>query len=111
MKTKKMTIEPFGVTLMVGTSDEAWKEHHSCKSEAYGYTLRHKGAWWILLQDQYQEDTVWHEAHHVARQINDHHGIDTTADDHEADVYLQEHIVRLIKSVYFNKKGELLPIT
>lgn len=59
---------------------------------------------YFVLPLKWDEGTVWHEAHHMARFINSYHGIITTWDDHEADAYLQEYIVRLLKeTVYFRK--------
>ena len=100
MRTKKITIEPFGMPVYIGTSDDAWEACGISRDACYGAVATSKGKTWILLQEEYDEGTVGHEAHHLARMVSDHHGIITTADDHEIDAYLQEHIVRLIKKAY-----------
>lgn len=100
MNTKKIIVEPFGMPVWVGTSEEAWDACGIDRDACYGAVTTSKGKTWVLLQEEYDEGTVSHEAHHLSRMVSDHHGINTTADDHEIDAYLQEHIVRLIKACY-----------
>lgn len=63
-----------------------------------------QNAFFIVLPAKWDESTTYHEAHHMARFINEHHGIKTTAQDHEADAYLMEYIVRQIKTTIYKRK-------
>lgn len=72
---------------------------------ALGYVEMRDNMFLMALPVRWDEGTVWHEAHHLARFLNHYHGIITTWDDHEADAYLQEYIVRLIKKHIYNRKA------
>lgn len=102
MRTKKITIEPYSAQVYLATSKKAWRMLGVEKDQAAGFVVRHKSKLYIGLHEEYDEEAVWHEAHHAARMINKSHGIDTDHDEHEIDAYMQEHIVRLIKSTLYN---------
>jgi hypothetical protein len=96
-KAKKVIVEPYAVPIYIATSDEAWELLELDRDDCIGSVLTYKGRWYVALPEVWDESTTWHEAHHIARMLNDHHGVITTGTDHEIDAYLQEHIVRLIK--------------
>ena len=68
--------------------------------EMVGAVTYRKGHMYVALPEVYNEEITWHEAHHVARIVNGVHGVGTDSQEHEIDAYMQEHVVRLIKSVY-----------
>ena len=100
MRTKKIVLEPFEAPLYIATSPRAWEMLGQDPEEIVGCVMHHRGKMYILLPAEYEEFVVWHEAHHAARIINDHYGVITTPEDHEADVYMQEAIVRAVKRYY-----------
>tara|TARA_R110000796_G_scaffold150535_1_gene267258 strand:+ start:562 stop:912 length:351 start_codon:yes stop_codon:yes gene_type:complete len=114
MKPKRVIVEPFRFPIYIATSDESWEELDLDRNAMEGAVLTFKGKMYVALPEDYEEYVTWHEAHHVARMLNGAHGVPTDADEHEADCYLQEHVVRLIKSVYakdlakaLKKKGDV----
>jgi hypothetical protein len=100
MKPAKVWVEPYKFPLYIATSDESWELLDLDRNAMEGAVLTHKGKMYVALPEDYEEYVTWHEAHHVARMLNGAHGVPTDADEHEVDCYLQEHVVRLIKSVY-----------
>jgi len=107
MKAKKVRVEPFGFPLYIATSDESWEMLDLDREALAGAVLTHRGKMYVALPEAYEEDTVWHEAHHVARMLNGAHGVATDPEEHEADCYLQEHVVRLIRTVYKPKMNKI----
>ena len=102
----KIVVEPFAAVVYVATSDEAWEELGIERDEVFGVVLGNDEGMFIALPEEYRECTTWHEAHHAARWLTDHYGVPTNAESHEIDVYLQEHIVRLIKSEVYDMNEE-----
>ena len=100
MRTRKVTVEPYGTHLYIATSEKAWAMLELDPEECVGAVTIHKGRMYVALPESYQEEVVWHEAHHVARMLNGAHGVLTDHSEHEIDVYLQEHVVRLIRGIY-----------
>ena len=100
MKSHKVRVEPFDIPLYIALSDDAWEMLELDRDAMAGAVLTEKGRMYVALPEEYEEFTVWHEAHHVARMLNGAHGVITDSQEHEADCYLQEHVVRLIQSVY-----------
>jgi len=100
MRTQRVTVEPFNRPLYIARSEQAWDMLELDPEDCVGAVLVHKGKMYVALPETYNEEVVWHEAHHVARMLNREHGIITDGNDHEIDAYLQEHVVRLIKTVY-----------
>jgi len=99
-KPARVWVEPYKFPLYIATSDEQWELLALDRNAMEGAVLTHKGKMYVALPEEYEEYVTWHEAHHVARLINDAHNVPTDADEHEVDCYLQESVVRLIKSVY-----------
>lgn len=83
---------------------KADKDKFEIPRDLLGMVMEIEGAFIVSLPIKWDEGTVWHEAHHLARFINKYHSIETTWDDHEADAYLQEYIVRQIKTDIYNRK-------
>jgi hypothetical protein len=104
MRTKKVVIEPYGTPLYIATSDKAWDMLGLDREDCVGAVTAHHGRWYVALPEIWDESTVWHEAHHVARMIAHVHGVETTGDDHEIDAYTQEYVVRLIKQAVYPKQ-------
>lgn len=103
MRTKKVIVEPYNISLYIATSDEAWEMLELDRDDCVGAVTTHKGRMYVALPLVWDESTVWHEAHHVARMLNKAHGVETCGMDHEIDAYLQEAVVRLIKPIYKRK--------
>jgi hypothetical protein len=61
-------------------------------------------AFYMVLPKKWDEFTVFHECHHMARFINEYHGVLTNAQDHEADAYLMECLARKIKTEIYKRK-------
>lgn len=101
MKTKKVIVEPYGTSLYIATSDEAWEMLELDRDDCVGAVLAHKGRWYVALPEVWDESTTWHEAHHVARMLAGVHGVETISTDHEIDAYTMEHVVRLIKKACY----------
>ena len=81
------------------------KKEYNIPEDSLGYVEEESdGVFIIALPRKWDEATTWHEAHHLARWMNAHHGIITTAAEHEADAYLQEYIVKLLKTYIYNRK-------
>jgi len=108
MKPARVLVEPFKFPLYIATTDQQWEDLELDKNQMEGAVLTHKGKMFVALPDDYEEYVVWHEAHHVARMLNGAHGVPTDADEHEADVYMQEHVVRLIKQVYAKRASKIV---
>ena len=102
-RVKYVHIESFDMDVRVVVT-QAEKKKFGIPLEVLGMAIESEGAFIISLPIKWDEGTVWHEAHHLARFINKFHGIITTAEDHEADAYLQEYIVRKIKTGIYNRK-------
>ena len=100
MKAHKVRVEPFDIPIYIATSDESWDMLELDRDAMAGAVLTHKGKMYVALPAEYEEFVTWHEAHHVARMLNGAHGVGTDSEEHEIDCYLQEHVVRLIHSVY-----------
>lgn len=83
---------------------KADKKKFNVPKDTVGCVLEDGGEFTISLPLSWDETTVWHEAHHLSRWMNAHHGIITTAIEHEADAYLQEYIVKLLKIYIYNRK-------
>lgn len=105
-KHKYISIDSFNMQIRVIVDDKEKKalikEMDLPSHEILGMAIETEGGGFILvLPKQWDESTVWHESHHMARFINAFHGIETTYNDHEADAYLMEYIVKQLKrSVY-----------
>jgi len=108
MKPARVLVEPFNFPIYIATSDESWDKLELDRSAMEGAVLTHGGKMYVALPECYEEYVTWHEAHHVARMLNGAHGVPTDADEHEADVYLQEQVVRLIKKVYAKRKDKIV---
>ena len=104
MRTKKVILEPYGVAIYIATSPEAWDMLELDTEDMVGAVTYRNGSMYVALPEVYNEEITWHEAHHVARIVNGVHGVVTDHQEHEIDAYMQEHVVRLIKSVYFKGK-------
>ena len=100
MKATKIRVEPYDIPIYIATSDESWEMLELDREAMAGAVLTHNNNMYVALPAEYEEFTVWHEAHHVARMLNGAHGVTTTSDEHEIDCYVQEHVVRKIQSVY-----------
>jgi len=74
------------------------------------YTLGEAGydeennSFYMVLPKKWDEFTVFHECHHMARFINDYHGVKTSTEEHEADAYLMEALARKIKVEIYKRK-------
>lgn len=90
------------VTVIVTKAD---KKAHNIPDDCAGYVCEVDGLFTLALPIRWDEATVWHEAHHLARWLNHYHGIETNAEEHEADAYLQEYIVKLLKTNVYNRKA------
>lgn len=100
MKARRIIIQPFNVSVRILRTKKE-RTAFEIPDDALGYCMTHeKEGFIITLPWKYDEETTWHEAHHLARWLNDIHGIPTSTEEHEIDVYLQEHIVREIKTTY-----------
>jgi hypothetical protein len=104
MRTVKIMVQPYNYPLYIATSEQAWDMLGLEPGDCYGAVVSHKGKMYVALPESYREDVTWHEAHHVARMINAHHGVPTCSDEHEADCYMQEHVVSLIKKKVYKLK-------
>lgn len=101
---KRVTVEPFNAPVTVVRSRAQWEAVGEEKGSCLGFVKTQEGRWILGLPWKYDEETLWHEAHHLARWLNAHYGVPTDADQHESDVYLQESIVRLVKTTVYGKK-------
>ena len=111
MKPARVLVEPFKFPIYIATSDQQWENLDLDRNAMEGAVLTHNGKMYVALPEDYEEYVTWHEAHHVARMLNGAHGVPTDADEHEADVYMQEHVVRLIKAVYAKQMAKALKTT
>lgn len=105
MKPKHITVQPFNVLVRVLRSKRE-KREFDVPEDAIGYCMVDHQGYTLALPWRYDEETTWHEAHHLARWLNQQHGVATDSDGHEIDVYLQEHIVREIKTDVYNINRE-----
>ena len=108
MKPARVLVEPFNFPIYIATSDESWDKLELDRDAMEGAVLTYGGKMYVALPESYEEYVTWHEAHHVARMLNGAHGVPTDADEHEADVYLQEQVVRLIKKVYAKRLPKIV---
>tara|TARA_R110002153_G_scaffold14923_6_gene53654 strand:+ start:160 stop:504 length:345 start_codon:yes stop_codon:yes gene_type:complete len=99
-----MTVEPLGITVYFLTTKEGWALIGEDPRDCLGFVSAYKNRRVVGLPVKYDEYTVWHEAHHLARFLNAECGILTDASDHEADCYLQESLVRQIKKQVYGRK-------
>ena len=99
MKPKYITVEPYAAPVRILRTKRE-KKAFGVPEDTVGYCMQIGNSFAVALPWRYDESTVWHEAHHLARWLNDHHGVSTDNESHEADAYLQEHIVREIKRIY-----------
>ena len=95
-------VEPFGWDLYVVTTKKAAKAA-GLDFDDMGFVATKGGLWYMGLPRKFDIGTLYHECHHCARLMNDEAGIVTTAQDHEADVYLMESIAREVATVIYNR--------
>ena len=99
MKPRYITVQPFDLEVRILLTKKEWREHKVPKGAMAACMVRNE-QYMLALPRKYDEPATWHEAHHLARWLNEAHGVLTDVDNHEADVYLMEHIVREVKRLY-----------
>lgn len=99
MKPRYITVQPFDLQVRVLLTKKEWRQYKVPKGACAACMLR-GDQYMLAFSRTYSEEEVWHEAHHLARWLNEAHGVVTDVDNHEADVYLMEHIVREVKRLY-----------
>ena len=103
MDAVTVVIEPFGWDLTVLTDDAAKEELEEGLSQYHGFICAEGGVWYMGLPEKLCYGTLYHEAHHLARRMNDRAGIVTTNECHEADAYLMESIARVVAKAVYNR--------
>ena len=98
-----VTIEPFGWDVYIVTDPKEMEALEEGLSQAHGFVTAKKGVWYMGLPKKLCYGTLYHEAHHLARYMNDHAGIVTTNECHEADTYLMESIARIVAKAVYNR--------
>ena len=103
--SQNIYIDIYNCPVAVITSDA---EKKSIGLEAYtlgmaGYD-EDSNAFYMVLPKKWDEFTVFHECHHMARFLNDWHGVRTSNDEHEADAYLMEALARKVKVEIYKRK-------
>ena len=98
-------IEHLSKYVLVAVTAKDKEEYGVGDENSRGMCYRTTDDTFILgLPLSWDETTVWHEAHHLSRFLNQAYGILTTNEEHEADAYLQEYIVKLLKINVYNRK-------
>ena len=90
----KATLKNFGVDMtenVMGASGYA-----GYLSDSSGASYFH-----MMLPEEYNEETLWHECLHMAFMMLDHASVEVSPDNHEILCYLQGHIAYQAKKMIY----------
>ena len=100
-----ITVDMYNMGVAIITSDADKKaigmDEHTLGMAGYN---EDSNSFYMVLPKKWDEFTVFHECHHMARFINEYHGVKTSAGDHEADAYLMEALARKVKTEIYKRK-------
>lgn len=104
-------IEPFGFNVSVSKGRKAFLRccsryygidmSKSAFGEGYSATFENQSgqlAFAMMVPEHYCEETVYHEALHIAWFVLDEAGVKVTADNHEMLAYMQGSIAHMVKA-------------
>jgi hypothetical protein len=103
--SKNIYVDMYNCPVAVITSSQEKKiiGLEECEMGLAGYD-EDNNCFFMVLPKKWDEFTVFHECHHMARFLNDYHGVKTNTHEHEADAYLMEALARKVKTEIYKRK-------